>query len=158
MGVKFTGSDIAEMGIQIEKNGKEYYDEVLRCSKSEKAKQIFKFLGQEEVNHVVFFEKLLSSLEKEEAAESYSGEYYEYMKNLSALHVFTKKGKGLEAACKIKSDKEALKTAVDFEKDSILFYYEMKNFISTKDKKVLDEIIKEEQAHLSKLMVLLKSI
>src|SRR3989339_724070 len=158
MGVKFSGSDIVEMGIQIEKNGKEYYDEVLKCSKSDKAKAMFKFLAQEEVNHVGYFKKLLLSLEREEIAESYPGEYHEYMHHLSGLHVFTVKGKGLEVACKIKSDKEALETAVNFEKDSILFYYELKNFISVKDGKVLDEIIKEEQGHLSKLTVLLKEI
>ncbi|OGF52624.1 MAG: hypothetical protein A2497_07020 [Candidatus Firestonebacteria bacterium RifOxyC12_full_39_7] len=148
MGVKFTGSDVVEMGIQIEKNGKEYYEEVSKCSKSGKAKIIFEFLEKEELEHIEFFNKLLSGLEKEEIAESYPGEYHEYIEHLSELHVFTKEGKGKEAACKIKSDKEALQTAVTFEKDSILFYYELKNFISVKDGKVLDEIIKEEQGHL----------
>ena len=158
MGVKFTGSDIVEMGIQIEKNGKEYYEEVFKCSKSEQAKKIFKYLGEEEVDHIKYFEKLLSSVEKEEIAESYPGEYHEYMEHLAGLHIFTKEGAGKEAACKIRSDKEALQTAVTFEKDSILFYYEMKNFISDKDKKVLEEIIKEEQKHLSKILILIKEV
>ena len=157
MGVKFTGSDIVEMGIRIEKNGREYYEGVEKCSKAQKAKDIFKFLGKEEINHIVYFEKLLEKVEKVDIAESYPGEYHEYMENLSVLHVFTKEGKGKEAACKIKTDKEALQTAIGFEKDSILFYYEMKNFVGEKDKTVLDEIIKEEQSHLSKLMELLKA-
>lgn len=156
MGVKFTGNDIVEMGIQIEKNGKEYYEEVFKCSKSVKAKEIFSYLGKEEIEHIGYFEKLLATTGTEEVAESYPGEYYDYMEHLSALHVFTKDGKGKEVACEIKTDKEALQAAVGFEKDSILFYYEMKNFVREKDKKILEEIIKEEQSHLSKLMDILK--
>lgn len=158
MGVKFTGRDIIEMGLQIEKNGKAYYEEVLKCAKSQKAKDIFRHLGEEENGHIHFFQKLLGKAEQEEIAESYPGEYHDYMEQLSALHVFTKEGKGKEVACKIKTEQEALQTAVLFEKDSILFYYEMKNFSGEKDKKLIDEIIKEEQSHLTKLTVLAKTL
>jgi rubrerythrin len=158
MGVKFNVSDIVEMGIQIEKNGKEYYAEVMGCAKSEKTKDIFRFLGNEEEKHINYFENLLASLEKEEMAESYPGEYHEYIEHLSGLHIFTKKGAGKTTACKMKSDKEALETAAGLEKDTILFYHEMKTFISGKDKEVIEKIIQEEQKHLSKLLGFLKTI
>jgi len=157
MGVKFSGSDIVEIGLQIEKNGKEYYEEVLKCSKTPEAKKIFELLAKEELKHVSYFEKLLTSLEKEEIAESYPGEYHEYIEHLSGLHIFTKKGAGKEKACKIRTDKEALETAASFEKDSILFYYELKNFINARDQKILDEVIEQEKSHLSKIMALLKA-
>ena len=158
MGIKFTAGDIVEMGLQIEKNGREYYKEVGKCSSSGKARAIFDFLGKEEQRHINYFDKLLEKTEKEEIAESYPGEYHEYMQHLSGLHVFTQEGKGKEAACKIKGDLEALQTAAGFEKDSILFYYEMRNFIAEKDKHIIDGIIKQEQLHLSKIMELVNAM
>ncbi|MEI6845859.1 MAG: ferritin family protein [Candidatus Firestonebacteria bacterium] len=156
MGVKFSGSDIVAMGLEIEKNGKEYYEGVVKCSKSAEAKKMFEMLVGEELKHVSYFEKLLVSLEQEEIAESYAGEYHEYMSHLAGLHIFKKAGAGKEKACKITSDKEALETAASFEKDSILFYYELKNFIIALDQQVLDEVIEQEKIHLSKIMELLK--
>lgn len=158
MSVKFSGSDILEMAIEIEKNGKDYYDGVSNCVKSPKVKNIFKFLGAEEVSHIKIFQKLFETVEKEDIAESYPGEYHEYIEHLSGLHLFTRQGQGKEAACKIKTEKEALNTAIVFEKDSILFYYEFKNFIGDRDQKVINEVIKQEQLHISKLVELIKSL
>ena len=76
----FAGNEIVEMGIQIEKNGKDFYDTVLAQTKDEKAKNIFKYLAGEEEKHIITFQKILDSVHKYEPPESYPGEYFAYMK------------------------------------------------------------------------------
>lgn len=50
MGNIFAGSEIVEMGIQIEKNGKDFYDILEKQSKNPAAQKLFKYLAGEEEN------------------------------------------------------------------------------------------------------------
>lgn len=151
MGNIFAGSEIVELGIQIEKNGKDFYDTLVKQSKSPKAKEIFKYLSGEEEKHIVVFKNLLGSVEKYEPAEAYPGEYFAYMSALASVHVFTQKDKGKEVAQGIKSDKEAVEIGIGFEKDSIIFYQGMKKVVPDYDLKIIEELIAQEQRHLTQL-------
>ena len=48
MGNIFAGSEIVEMGIQIEKNGRDFYCALTEKSKDKKAKEIFAYLAEQE--------------------------------------------------------------------------------------------------------------
>ena len=98
----FSGSEIAGLGVEIEKNGRDFYDTVFSVSKNDAVKKLFKYLSGEEEKHIATFEKILAAAEKYEPAESYTGEYMSYMKALASECVFTKKNKGREIAKKIK--------------------------------------------------------
>lgn len=151
MGNLFSAGEVVEIGIQIEKNGKDFYDGVTRLSKNPKAREIFTFLAAEEEKHIKTFENLLSQVKRYEPSEAYPGEYFSYLKALSEGYVFTKVNKGAEIAKKIKDEGEAIASGIGFEKDSILFYHEMKRFVLGGEQKVMDKLIEEEQEHLRKL-------
>ncbi len=154
----FAGSEIVEMGVQIEKNGKDFYDTVLAQTKDEKAKNIFKYLAEEEEKHIVTFRKILDSVHKYEPPESYPGEYFAYMRALASEYVFTQKDKGREIAKSAKSDKAAVSLGVKFEKDSIIFYEGMKKVIPEGQGKVVDALIGQEKNHLLKLFQLKENL
>jgi rubrerythrin len=158
MGNLFSAVEVVEIGIQIEKNGRDFYDGVLKISKAAKAREIFEFLKGEEENHIKRFESLLSQVKKYEPSEAYPGEYFAYLKALSEGYVFTKANKGTEIAKKAKSDSEAVEMGIGFEKDSILFYHEMKRFVLEGEQKIVDKLIEEEQEHLRKLTELKKNL
>lgn len=158
MGNLFSSSEIVQMGVQIEENGKDFYDAVASASKDESAKSVFQFLSREEEKHITAFKSILSSIENYAPPESYTDEYFAYLKALSKTHVFTQENKGKEVAQKVKSDIEAIELAIGFEKDSILFYQEMKKFVLENRHEAMDELIKQEQTHLSKLSVLRESM
>lgn len=147
----FAGSEIVEMGVQIEKNGKDFYDSIVEKSKSEKMRNIFKFLAEQEAQHIITFQKILKSLDAYEPPESYPGEYFSYMKALAGDYVFTKKDKGKEAAKTVKSDKDAVGLGIKFEKESIIFYEGMKKVVPEGQVKVVDMLIEQENSHLLKL-------
>ena len=151
MGNIFAGSEVVELGIQIEKNGRDFYRTLVKQLKNQKAQDIFKYLAGEEEKHIAVFQKILNSLENYQPAEAYPGEYFAYMNALASGYVFTQENKGEEVAKKIKSDKEAIEKGIGFEKDSIIFYEGMKKVVPEDDRKVVDALIAQEQMHLRQL-------
>jgi rubrerythrin len=169
MGNIFAGSEIVELGIQIEKNGRDFYNAVAKQSKNlppergpvkggKKAKEIFEYLAQEEEKHIVIFQKILDSVNKYEPAESYPGEYFAYMNALASGYIFTQKDKGGEIAKQVTSDVGVIDLGIGFEKESIVFYVGMKKVVPEYDHKVIDKLIEQEQDHLRKLSELKKSL
>ena len=158
MGNVFAGSEIVELGIQIEKNGRDFYNTLIGQSKNQKAKDIFKYLAGEEQKHIATFQKILNSVQKYEPQEAFPGEYFAYMRALASEYVFTQKDKGSQVAKDTKSDKEAIGLGIGFEKDSIIFYEGMKKVVPQHDYRLLDELVAQEQDHLRKLSALKPSL
>jgi len=154
----FAGSEIVELGIQIEKNGRDFYNAVIEQAKNQKAKETFKYLAGEEEKHITVFQKILDSVHKYEPPETYPGEYFAYMNALARDYVFTRKDKGREMAKNIKGDKEAISLGIGFEKDSIIFYVGMKKVVPEYDHKIVDKLIAQEQDHLRQLSELKESL
>ncbi|MGD0336786.1 MAG: ferritin family protein [Candidatus Omnitrophota bacterium] len=153
-----SGSQMVEIGIQIEKNGRDFYNTLARQSENQRARSIFKFLAGEEEKHIEVFKKILGTVENYGSAESYPGEYLAYMADLAGEYVFTQKEKGEEAALAIKSEKEAVDKGIGFEKDSIVFYEGMKKAVPEQALGVLDALIKQEESHFRQLVELKKML
>lgn len=147
----FAGNEIVEMGIQIEKNGTDFYMTLAGQSREKTAKEVFKYLAGEEEKHITVFQKILEKTTVYEPPEAYPGEYFAYMNALASSYVFTRKDEGKEIAKKIKTDKEAIEFGIGFEKDSILFYEGMKKVMFENNYSVINELIMQEQNHLTQL-------
>ena len=158
MGNLFSAPEVVEMGIQIEKNGRDFYNMIEKSSKDPKAKEVFSFLGKEEEKHIKKFEAILLEVKKYEPSEAYPGEYFSYIKTLSEEHIFVKENKGAELAKDIKTDKEAIDKGIKFEKDSIVFYEAMKKVVLEGEHKTIDKLIEEEKSHLKKLSAMKSEI
>lgn len=151
MGNIFAASEIVELGIQIEKNGRDFYAALAKKAVSLKAKEIFKFLSGEEEKHIKVFQKILGALEKYEPADVYSEEYYAYMNALASEHIFTQENKGEKTAEQAKTDKEAVSLGMKLEQDSIVFYEGMKTVVDSGGHKAVDDLIRQEQNHFRQL-------
>lgn len=158
MGNIFAGSEILELGIQIEKNGQDFYNTLSGQTKNDKAKGLFEFLAGEEARHIQVFKKILEKTTKYEPAGLDADEYYAYMSALASEHVFTQKDKGAQIAKSIKSDNEAVQMGIGFEEDSIVFYQGIKKIVPQYDQKVVDELIAQEESHLRQLIDIKKKL
>lgn len=157
MGNIFAGSEIVEIGIQIEKNGRDFYNSVAGNSKNQKAGEIFRFLAGEEEKHIKMFQEILDKTDKYEPRGLDLDTYLAYMNALASEYVFTQEDKGVQTAKTIKNDKEAVNMGIGFEKDSIIFYEGMKKTVPEHDLRIIDELIAQEQNHLTKLSDLKKT-
>jgi len=148
----FSASEVIELGIQIEKNGRDFYNTLTAQSKNPKAQEVFKFLAGEEEKHIKVFQGILGKAQKYQPAGLGADDYFAYMKSLASEHIFTQKDKGEEVARTLKTEKEAIQKAIGFEEDSIVFYEGLKKTVPEYDQGVVDELIRQEQKHLKKLI------
>ncbi len=154
----FSSSEIVSFGIQIEKNGRDFYNTLVERTKNEEAKNIFEFLAGEEEKHILVFQKIAESVKEYEPPETYPGEYFAYMKMLADDYVFTQTNKGKEVAQKTKSDKDAVDVGIKFEEKSIIFYEKMKKVVPENEISVVAKLIEQENGHLFKLLKLRSNI
>ena len=101
---------------------------------------------------------MLGSLGDYQPPEILTEEYDSYLRALTDSFVFTDDQVAREMARKVESDVEAIQIALGAEKDSILFYSEMRGLVRTSDRDVVNKIIEEEKSHLRRLSDLKKSL
>jgi hypothetical protein len=69
-----------------------------------------------------------------------------YMRAFVESEFFLGKGKSLPSLDHIKSVKDAVRFAIGFEKETLLYFLELRTIV--KDKAAVDEVINEEKAHI----------
>jgi rubrerythrin len=147
----FEASDIVEIAIRIEENGSNFYKFAEQIAKQEEAKNLFARLAVEEIAHKKVFEAIFAEMDKSNPPESYEGEYSSYLRDyVDSNIIFTKEAMDKELS-KVKDTISALDFAIKRELDSILYYHEIKRFVSKAQYSVLDQIIGEERKHFSLL-------
>lgn len=105
------------------------------------------------------WEDIFSKLgEKYEPPSAFSDDYFAYLRAFSEEYVFTKQRKGEEIAQNVEDELETVKIGINAEKDSILFYNEMRKLVLKDAQETIDKLIEEEQKHLRKLSELKNSL
>lgn len=147
----FKAAEIVEFAVRIEQNGYTFYQKAESLVNNPAAKELLAYLKEEEAKHEKLFREMMGTLEPANVRETYEGEYEEYLKALVDNHVFGAEGAAEKALARINNEIEVLNTAMGFEKDTILFFRELRDLVSDKDREVVDRLIREEQSHLRKL-------
>lgn len=157
MSFDFNADDIFEMAEQLERNGAKFYRSASETVADPQSKKFLLQLSQMEVEHEKTFMAMRAGLnETEKAATIFDPEHEAvlYLHALADTRVFFQK------TIDLKSMKEILKSAIEAEKDSIVFYLGMKDVVpEALGKTRIDGIIKEEMGHirlLGKALVALK--
>ena len=158
MSILFSGSELINIAIGIERRGITFYDIMARSTKNTIASEVFKYLGDMERDHIRTFQVILAEADKYQFPETPAGEYTTYLQALVDSAVFTDDLVTSEMATKVSSDIEAMELAIGAEKDSILFYYEMKDLMPQRAQPTVNKIIAEEKSHLRQLSELKKKL
>ena len=144
----FSGRDLINIAIDIERRGIMFYDIMAKSTDNEVARAVFEELVEMERDHITVFEDMLGGYDGQEAP---SQEYSEYLRALLDAAVFTDDLITSEMAAQADSDVNALELAITAEKDSILFYYELRDILPKPSLPVINRIITEEKSHLRQL-------
>lgn len=151
----FSGSSLINMAIDIERRGIAFYDVMARSTEDAAAKDVFLHLTGMERQHIKVFQDMLAEIGGR-AEKPLAGERPTYLQALLDNAVFSDDMVASELATQADSDVKALELAIGAEKDSILFYYELKNMLA--EQEVLDKIISEEKWHLRQLSEIRKRL
>ena len=158
MSMVFSPGELINIAIGIERSGITFYDIMARTTDSEMAREIFEeFVGMER-EHLHAFQDMLAGTDKRLPPETSTSEYSGYLQALIDDAVFTNDAIMSEMVTQADSDIKALEVGISAEKDSILFYHEMKDIMPGRTLPVLDRIIAEEKSHLQQLTAIKKKL
>ncbi len=152
----FTAAEALEMAMEIEENGELFYNQAAERSADSAVKALFEDLAVQEQGHYQVFQKMLGGVEP--ALESPAIEYDQYE---TYLHValenalFAGPEKALTLAKQAEDRETALRAAMGFEKDTLLFFYDLRDMVSEKDRDAVSAVIREEKKHLRRLTEML---
>ncbi len=146
MAYDFNADDIFEMAEQLERNGAAFYRRAAEAELPEDQRRMLLELAKMEDEHEKTFKSLRADLkgaEKEPTVFDPESESVLYLKALADTRVFFEKE--IDTA----SMRGILMSAIQAEKDSIVFYLGMREAVpQQKGKSRLDDIIKEEMGHI----------
>ncbi|MCU0639042.1 MAG: ferritin family protein [Candidatus Krumholzibacteria bacterium] len=150
MGISFNADEIFEMGMDVEKNGEAYYRKCAELSGDPGIRKVFAWLAGEEKSHWETFRRLREELPGGGGniidAEGLNGLYLDA---IVKSRLFSNIKEAEAAAAGAKDGIEALKAALAFEKDTILFFAEMKAMTRADfGAEKIDMLINEERKHV----------
>ncbi len=153
----FSPQDILRVAINVEENGMNLYEKLAEAAKEDKIKEVWKYLQEQEEIHRKIFQDMLDNVGDYVVYEFTKGEYDAYLKAIASEYIITqdlieKKVKEL-----FNSDEEAIDFGIYIEKQSILTYSALKDYMQAAKQEILDKVIEEEKKHLSQLHMLKKS-
>ena len=121
MGIHFSGRELIDIAVGIERSGAAFYDYLTESTKDAKIGIMYSELAAREREHIQTFQNMLGAADDYVNLEPYEEEYGLYLKTLVDSAVFKNERTAREAAQKAASELEALEIGIRAEKDSILF-------------------------------------
>ena len=154
----FNPQEIVKIAINIEESGKKLYQSLEGKAKDRKLKLICKYLKEQEELHRQTFQEMLDNIGEYIVHEFGPGEYEAYLRAIATEYIFTQEVINRKIKQGFSSDLEAVKFGILVEKESILTYSALREYMLAGKGAVLDKVIGEEKKHLTDLIGLRDSL
>jgi rubrerythrin len=142
----FTLAELFDLGIRIEKNGEKFYRDALKQAWSKPIADLLGRLADEEVKHVDFFVKRMDALKQKRENPFLDEMSTSMLKDIVGDQTFSLKETDVST---LRSADELVALAIEFEKDTILFYEMIGSFMTDDEaRRELKEVIEEEERHV----------
>ncbi len=144
---KYSIDEILEMAVQTEKLGYQFYTGMADRFKSDtRLVKLFTTLASKEKLHEKAFSDLKVLVEKKGVEAVEWEEVTNYMRAFVESEFFLGGSKSLPVLDHIKTVKDAVKFALGFEKETLLYFWELRAVV--KEKTIVDAVINEEKSHI----------
>ena len=162
MAIQYNAYEIFQMGVEIEKNGKLFYDACARRTLHPEVKKLCGELAGWENQHVTLFQRLQDDLPESARSETFydpDNELGMYLKAAADSHIFLANQDMSALASSLKTPRDILTMALSFEKDSVVLYTGMQRMVPREmGKASIEAITTEELKHISIITRLLASL
>jgi rubrerythrin len=155
--VLLQATDMFEMAMQVEKSGEVFYRAAAGKVDSAGVKQLFEDLALQEVKHYQFFRSLFESIRGRPLLTA--DEWHEYQGYLDATvqsAFFEGPDKALALAETLTDHQKAVRMAIEFEKETLLFFHDLNDIVPDSGKRAVHEIVEEERSHIRRLAGMLQ--
>jgi len=158
----FNANEIFQIAIEIEGNGKRFYEKAMDLVDDADVKELLAFLAQEEAEHLKRFTELKARLPKEATEDTIwdpENEMNRYLQMMADMHVFRSDFDVEKKLSQVKKSEDVLQIGIQFEKDSIIFFLTMQDATEgEKGREFIGQLVNEEKKHLSKLSMELRKL
>ncbi|MFB0554902.1 MAG: ferritin family protein [Phycisphaerae bacterium] len=162
MSISFNAIEVFEIAERIERNSVKFYHRAAEAFSDQDLSEILLSLAEFEKEHEETFanmRKQISNKEWDLITFDPEDEMTLYLRTIADSHIFDLKKDPSEQLKDKETAEDILKYAIEAEKNSIIFYLGLKNFVPTKaGKDKVDEIIKEEMDHIAELHLRLSAL
>jgi rubrerythrin len=142
-------AEVVGMAVETERAGRQYYEAAAKNAVSPVVKELFRFLGSEEVKHERIFAGLYDKVNANPAELPHDwDELTAYLKVITDSRFFLGPDKALALARAAKDEAEALESALQFEKETLLFYLETARLVAEPHRGMVEEIARQERQHI----------
>ncbi|HCO94623.1 MAG TPA: rubrerythrin [Phycisphaerales bacterium] len=151
MTVTFNAFEVFEIAEQIERNGTDFYIRAAELFDDPDICQMFLRLAEWEREHELIFAGMKQQLSEQSRQAGNSGpdDLLPDPRVMAGLAVFGMRSYPAEELRGRQEKTDIIRRAVEKEKDSIVFYHGLKEFVPAgADKEKIDDIIKEEMGHI----------
>ena len=150
-------ADVTEMAMELERNGEAFYRAVAEKATSPEVKALFVDLAAQEVIHFKIFQKMFRAVrEKPIMTDAEWDMYQDYLESTVQSAFFEGPDKALAAADGVTDEQEALRMAIQFEKETMFFFHDLLETVPEADKEAVEKIIAEEKRHVRRLAGMVK--
>ena len=160
----FNAGEVFKIALHIEDNGYKFYNLAAAKPFPEEIVKLFTDLGKEELSHkdkFMYFLKDVPEASKAATVWDPDNELEQYLKMMADQHVFQKDPTAIEEMLQgINTPIEAIKMAMCFERDTIVFFLELQNAAEQYDesREQIKKLVNEERSHLSRLTKILQNL
>ena len=151
MGILLSGEEVFSLAMEVEKSGHAYYTTVADSADSSALKELFTFLAEQEIAHYKFFESLSRDVPDLGIDADEWEQTSAYIKATTDSRFFIGEDKAISLAKTVKDPLEAIDIAIGFEKDTLLFFYELLNVTPKSSQASTQKIVDEEKRHVKML-------
>lgn len=162
MSITFNANEIFEMAEEMERNGAKFYRQAAENAADERTKQMLLDMADMEDGHLKTFQEMkvqLSGQEKGWTVFDTDNQSVLYLQAMADARGYEGKISPTKELTGSETPKEILETALNSEKESVVFYFGLKGLVPVKaGKDKVEGIIVEELSHITTLLNKLKSL
>ena len=142
-----TLESVLDLAVWLEKNGQEFYANAMDATDDVELQKLFAYLVEEEKKHCELYTRLFEQqIGKAAGEQELLGEYAHFIDLL--IRELTSNLIIGEAT----TPKQLLWKALRFEKDTLLYFNEIRSMFDVESAAVIDLICQEERKHIRQLM------
>ncbi len=146
-----TGDEIIEIATRLEESGEAFYNEVAARATTTGVKALFEDLAVQEQYHRRAFQQMGRDVVELALSPEQWDEFQAYTGALLQQSFFAKPESALNLAAQAQDEREALQAALNFEKETLLFFHELRDAVRGPGQQSVERIIQEEKRHIQRL-------
>jgi len=143
----FNAAEVIDMGIEKEKMRRDFYGLAAEKFKDNEMSSLFSRLHDWEDEHIKKFSEIRDGAKEAEITESYQGEFGAYIRSMVDDMLYSEVSPE-SFAKNVKTPLEAIRYGITFEKDAILFFGELMQYMPARNKEQIEKLVNEEKQHI----------